>query len=136
MRSALVVVMLAASSAAMAQASLTQTPLTGAPASPFVSGSPGDVLATNLIELEVKNPQGDRIGEIEDVVLDAGRLMRAVVIGIGGYRGGNTRHIAVTPDALQVSRDAAGHWQAVLTATPEALKSAPDFNYKSGFNEE
>lgn len=136
MRLALIAFMLAASSGAIAQASLTQTPPGEAPASPFVAHGAGDVLATNLIELEVKSQGGERVGEIEDVVLDSGRVMRAVVIGIGGYRGGNTRHIAVTPDALQVSRDAAGHWQAVLTASPEALKSAPAYDYKSGFNEE
>jgi hypothetical protein len=134
---------LASGGAASAQATLSQTPPGQTPvseavtsASPFVASAPDDLLASNLIDLEVKDPQGARIGEIEDVVLDPSRAARGVVIGIGGYRGGNVRHVGVALSALQLSRNADGKWQAVLAASPEALKSAPAFSYTSGFNDE
>jgi hypothetical protein len=126
------------SGAALAQATLSQGPSeqNGAPASAFVASTPDDLLASNLIDLEVRDPQGARIGEIEDVVLDTSRAARAVVIGVGGFRGGNVRHIGVAIGALQLKRGPDGKWQAVLAATPEALQAAPPFDYKSGFNDE
>jgi hypothetical protein len=124
--------------AASAQATLTQAPAAtnAAIASPFIATAPDDMLASNLIDLEVKDAGGARIGEIEDVVLDASHAARGVVIGVGGYRGGNVRHVGVALTALQLSRSSEGKWQAVLAVPSETLKSAPTFAYKSGFNDD
>ena len=124
--------------AALAQATLSQRlpEQTGVSSPAFVAGTPDDLLASNLIDLEVKDAEGARIGEIEDVVLDASRAARAVVIGVGGFRGGNVRHVGVAIGALQLKRGPDGKWRAVLAATPEALQAAPLFDYKSGFNDE
>jgi hypothetical protein len=101
----------------------------------FLQSASDDVFASNLIDLEVTNEQSQRIGEIEDLVLDQARNVRAVVLGIGGYRGGNTRRIAVSISALKLNRDAAGKWSASLNATAAQLNAAPEFAYKSGWNE-
>lgn len=107
-----------------------------ATSSPFIASAPDDVMGSNLIDLEVKDAQGARVGEIEDVVLDPSHAARGVVIGIGGYRGGNVRHVGIAMTALKVSKTAEGKWQAVLTVPAETLKSAPAFTYQSGFNDD
>jgi sporulation protein YlmC with PRC-barrel domain len=101
----------------------------------FVHREQNDVFASNLIDLEVRNEQNQRLGEIEDLVLDNASVVKALVLGIGGYRGGNTRHIAVEASAVKLHRDGAGRWHALLNVTAEELNAAPDFPYESGWNE-
>jgi sporulation protein YlmC with PRC-barrel domain len=103
-------------------------------ASPFVAAAPDDMLASNLIDLEVRDSAGARIGEIEDVLLAPDHTIRAVVIAAGGYRGGNVRHVAVQPSAIQVSREPGGKFKAALPLSLDQLNAAPMFPYKSGFN--
>ena len=106
----------------------------GQAAGPFVAAAPSDMLASNLIDLEVKDTAGARIGEIEDVLLAPDHTVRALVIAAGGYRGGNVRHVAVQPSAIQVSREPDGKFKAVLPLGLDQLNAAPMFPYKSGFN--
>jgi len=88
-------------------------------------------MASNLIDLEVYNQANENIGEIEDIMFDANKTVRAIVIGVGGFLGIGERHVAVEPSAVQVVRDADGNWRAMVNVTREQLRSAPEFRYTS-----
>jgi hypothetical protein len=127
-------------------ASITQTPEPGAGTRPsnaapspgpgrFVELRPSDLLASNVIDIEVVNGKRERLGEIEDVVLDELRTIRAVVIGLEGVVGKADRHVAVDPASLRIARDEEGRWRAVLDASLDDLKAAPRIPYRSGWNQ-
>ena len=101
----------------------------------FANVQPTELMASNLIDLDVYNPQNEKIGEVEDLVLDSGRAVRALVIGVGGFLGVGERYVAVDPSAVQVTRNANGSYRAVISATAEQLKAAPEFKYRGAWTE-
>jgi sporulation protein YlmC with PRC-barrel domain len=72
----------------------------------------------------VKNPQGEVLGRIQDVVIDSQGHVPFAVINHGGYLGMGGKLVAVPFGAL--SFDAMGK-HLVLNATKEKLDSAPVF---------
>lgn len=116
----------------------------GAPASPaaeppapaaFLSVAPADLMVSNLIDLTVYNAQNQRIGEVEDLVLDGARGVRAVIVSVGTYLGTAERHVAVDPASLQLIRAANGSYRAVLNATAEQVRAAPELKYRGAWSE-
>lgn len=105
-----------------------------APPSPYVVLAPDDLLASNLIDLELSDADHRRLGEIEDVVLDSGHRIKALVIALGVSRNESFRHIALDWSAVKLTRDGDGKWHAETDLSREALGSAPQAIYRSGFN--
>jgi len=85
----------------------------------------GQLSADDLIGKDVVNAQGDKIGSVDDIVIDA-KNDQAVyaVISAGGFLGIGDKKVIVPFDQL-----AAGQDQAVLqtTATVDQLKSYPQW---------
>ncbi|MCL4180917.1 MAG: PRC-barrel domain-containing protein [Verrucomicrobia bacterium] len=85
----------------------------------------GAAKASDLIGMEVKNYQDEKLGKVEDLALDveSGRIVQ-VILSTGGFIGIGDRLTAVPPGALH--HDIA---QKVLhlDASIEKLKSAPEF---------
>src|SRR4051794_25306446 len=48
----------------------------------FITAQPADFLSSNLVGTNVYNNQNETIGEIEDLVIDNGKALRAIVIGV------------------------------------------------------
>ncbi|MGD9868889.1 MAG: PRC-barrel domain-containing protein [Hyphomicrobiales bacterium] len=68
----------------------------------FVSSQKeSDWLANNLIGRSVQNSQGDTLGEINDVVLDEGGQVAAVLIGVGGFLGIGQKNVGIAFDSLE-----------------------------------
>jgi sporulation protein YlmC with PRC-barrel domain len=81
--------------------------------------------ASDLIGLEVKNYQGEKLGKVDDLALDVetGRIVQ-VILSTGGFIGvGDTLH-AVPPGALHCE---AADKVILLNADKETLKAAPRF---------
>src|SRR6185295_10375750 len=81
--------------------------------------------ASDLIGMEVKNYQGDKLGKVDDLALDVetGRIVQ-VILSTGGFVGiGDTLH-AVPPGSLH--HDVANK-VIHLNADKETLKAAPRF---------
>lgn len=55
----------------------------------------GEMRASKLIGTRVNNEAGERIGEINEVVLSKDGKVAAVVIGVGGFLGIGERKVAV-----------------------------------------
>lgn len=84
-------------------------------------------MATSYIGKNVYGVDGQRIGDINDVVVDpqAGTAP-AVVVGVGGLLGLGEKDVAVPLDALRVEmRDGKPH--LTLSASKDDLRKAPAF---------
>jgi hypothetical protein len=96
----------------------------------FYEVRPVDVTASNLLRAEVRNLQDERIGRIEDLVIGGGREIAAVVVGVGGFLGIGERYAALPPSAVVLTRQPDGTLRAVVDATREALRNAPEFKFE------
>ncbi len=81
--------------------------------------------ASEIIGMEVKNNQGDKLGKVSDIALDleAGRVVQ-VILSTGGFLGMGGALVALPPGALH--RDTTNGYLH-LDASQEMLKAAPKF---------
>lgn len=135
-----VAALLIAAPAAFAQTTTTPPttqPPAAAPSAPTASGTmkfytnqPDQMLASDLIGLNIKNNANESIGEIDELILDKDGKIVAVVVGVGGFLGMGEREVALEFKSLQLKYDPsamtnAGATTATVDATKESLKSAP-----------
>ena len=87
------------------------------------TGHTSAIRATKVIGTDVYNPGGDKIGKIEDVVLDktSNNIMFAVV-GFGGFLGMNEKYHPLPWSTLDFGPDRGGY---VVGFTKEQLEAAP-----------
>ena len=110
--------------AAIAQTAVTTTTET------FVKAKPTDVLSNNLMGLNVTNQANETIGEIKDLILSQGDLS-GYIVSVGGFLGLGERYVIVRPSAVKVSYvENDNKWHAVMNATKDQLKIAPEFKYE------
>jgi sporulation protein YlmC with PRC-barrel domain len=95
----------------------------------FYRLGPADMRVSKLIGLEIRNLQNEDVGEIEDIILENGKTMRALVIGVGGFLGMGERYVAVDPTSIVISRNEDGDVEAILNTTREDLRNAPEFRF-------
>ena len=84
---------------------------------------PGVLLSTEtLLGSNVKNPQGQDVGDLKQLMLDphTGRVMYAVV-AMGGFLGMGEKTVIVPWNALEVARDGKS---LVLNVSPQMLQQA------------
>jgi sporulation protein YlmC with PRC-barrel domain len=67
----------------------------------ITSQSSNDWLASSLIGRSVQRPDGELIGDINDVVLDQDGRAMAVLIGVGGFLGIGAKRVGVPYSALE-----------------------------------
>ena len=96
----------------------------------FVSAKPTDVLSYNLVGLNITNNTNETIGEIKDLILSQGELS-GYIVSVGGFLGMGERYVIVRPSAVKVTYDDNDKkWHAVMNATKDQLKTAPEFKYE------
>jgi sporulation protein YlmC with PRC-barrel domain len=96
----------------------------------FYAVRPVDMLMSNFMDTDVYNLQNEEIGEVEDVIIDEGRTIRAIVISVGGFLGIGDRNVAVEPGSVVITRGEGGSIRAVVNATRENLEKAPEFKFE------
>jgi sulfite reductase beta subunit-like hemoprotein len=96
----------------------------------FIQVQNTDMLSSNVVGLDIHNPQNDNIGKIQDIAFDTSKKVTGYILSVGGFLGMGTHYVAVNPDAVMVSYDAQNKvWKATMNATKDQLKSAPEFKY-------
>ncbi|HQS09446.1 MAG TPA: PRC-barrel domain-containing protein [Xanthobacteraceae bacterium] len=96
----------------------------------FVSAKPTDVLSYNLVGLKVMNGEKETVGEIKDLILSKGEL-EGYIVSVGGFLGMGERYVIVRPNAVQIAySEADKKWSAMMNATKDQLKAAPEFKYE------
>lgn len=96
----------------------------------FRTLQPTDVTASRLMGVNVYSRQDESIGEIEDLLIENGNTVRAVILGVGGFLGIGERYVAVDPASITFMRNAnSGSVRAVMDVTKDQLRQAPAFDY-------
>ena len=90
---------------------------------PTATGHTSAIRASKVIGTSVYNPEGEKIGKVEDVVLDklSNNIMFAVV-GFGGFLGLNEKYHPVPWSALDYVESEGSY---VVPFTKEQLQAAP-----------
>jgi sporulation protein YlmC with PRC-barrel domain len=107
------------------QSSQSQPPASGRKPD-ALTAVPGVLLSTEtLLGSNVKNPQGQDVGDLKQLMLDphAGRVMYAVV-AMGGFLGMGEKTVIVPWNALEVARDGKS---LVLNVSPQMLQQASTY---------
>jgi len=104
----------------------------------------GQWRATKLKGLNVYNTNNEKVGDINELIVDKTGKIEAAVIGVGGFLGMGEHDVAVPFGQLKWSDEPAGTTgttnrsdaqrrsypdHAVLNMTKEQLKAAPEFKF-------
>jgi sporulation protein YlmC with PRC-barrel domain len=114
----------------------------------------GNWRASKLMGLDVYNENNEKLGDVNEIILDKSGKVTAVVIGVGGFLGMGEHDVAVSMDKLKFVEEPArmatstdkkettgsaparttnaNDWvpdHAVMSATKEQLKAMPQFKY-------
>ena len=158
MRRSIIIPMIAAAALslpAIAQDKTTSPPAAHNEAAPMPVA--GQWRASKLVGLNVYNQQNQKVGDINEVILDHSGKVSGVVIGVGGFLGMGEHDVlisfdqikfvnepvrsattnpprrATTGTATNTSGSSADHnWypdHAVINATKDQLKAMPQFKY-------
>ncbi len=132
---------------ALAQSSPPNTPPTAAPAHAQQQSAAGLWRASKLHGIDVYNQQNQKIGDIDDVLMDKDGKAKLAVLGVGGFLGMGEHNVAVNFSELKfsdqpvksntsgsnastnssVKKNYPDH--AVFNATKDQLKAMPEFKY-------
>jgi sporulation protein YlmC with PRC-barrel domain len=112
----------------MAQTTSPTTSATATAAIPFITTQPAaQSLARVFLGAVVKNPGGETVGDVNDLIFDSTGKISTVVLGVGGFLGMGEKNVGVPFTALTMSAGADGVRMIVVPLSKEALKAAPVF---------
>jgi hypothetical protein len=83
--------------------------------------------ASKLRGVTVSNPQNQKIGDLDDLIVGKDRVLFAIV-QVGGFLGIGSHLIAVPYTSLQINED--GSRIVLPGATREQVKGLPEFKYR------
>ena len=92
------------------------------------------ILGSKFIGMEVKNPQGENLGEIKDIMIDSTGRVRYAAVSYGGFMSMGDKMYAVPLDAFTFKREKDMFFDDVtliLNVTQEQLKDDKGFDNKN-----
>jgi putative membrane protein len=93
---------------------------------------PADAISISTYYNEdVYDTQDNKIGDVNDILLDKDGRLSTAIIGVGGFLGVGEKDVAVPFKSLKVS-EKGGDRYLVINATKEALEKAPGYVYDQG----
>lgn len=98
----------------------------------FVSKqSASELRSSKLVGTNVYGPNDEKIGDINEVLIDNGGSVHAVVIGVGGFLGVGEKDVAVPFKSLNIkhTKDSDKIDRVSVRYTKDQLKNAPSFAY-------
>jgi sporulation protein YlmC with PRC-barrel domain len=107
-------------SAALASSVSAATTMSSAPAESWT--------VSNYYKQAVYDPKENKIGDIDDVLLDKSGKVTAVVVGVGGLLGVGEKDVIVPFTAVKMAKKN-DKWWLTLDETKDDLKSAHGFSY-------
>jgi sporulation protein YlmC with PRC-barrel domain len=107
--------------AVQAQTATTTT----TPVAPTVTTLPANtVMVSELMDLNVRSTTDEKVGEIEDVILDADGKVSRVVLSVGGFLGMGDHRVAIAWNELRFDP---ARKVAIVSMDRAQLKAAPAF---------
>ena len=96
---------------------------------PTISNLPSGVLpVSDYYNQSVYDAKENKIGDINDLLLDKEGKISAVILGVGGFLGAGEKNVAVPFNAIKLT-DKNGKRYLVMDTTKEALNSAPGYTF-------
>ena len=89
---------------------------------------PAGTTVTNFYKQPVYDPSDNKIGDVDDVLIDKEGRVTALIIGVGGFLGMGEKDVAVPFSSVRAS-EKNNKWYLILNTNKEALKAAPGFTY-------
>ncbi len=115
---------LIASTAAFAQ------PMASGHADMMTSVPASSKTVTDWYKQDVYDTSNNKIGEVNDVLVNSDGQVNALIVGVGGFLGAGEKDVAVNFNAIkQIMKDNKNY--LTMDTTKDALKSAPGFKYDS-----
>jgi sporulation protein YlmC with PRC-barrel domain len=93
-------------------------------------GPAGEVRASKLTGTDVMNAQGNKIGDIDEVIVGANGHPR-LILSVGGFLGMGEHRVAIDWNKVKLSRDKNGHLQARLDMTKDQLQAMPEYKFEA-----
>jgi hypothetical protein len=89
--------------------------------------------ASKVNGASVYNDQNQRVGSIDDLIIDRNDHVVYAVLSVGGFLGMGNHLVAVPYDQLVINTDNKGKVDKVIMrgATKESLKAMPEFKYQN-----
>jgi sporulation protein YlmC with PRC-barrel domain len=85
---------------------------------------------TDWYKQDVYDPQNNKIGSVNDVLVGQDGQVNALIIGVGGFLGAGEKDVAVNFNAVKETMKDNKNYLTMDT-TKDALKQAPGFKYDS-----
>jgi len=105
-------------------------------APPTVTIDPMDMLASNVVGLEIHNASQRDVGEIVDVVMGTSSNVKGYIVSVGGFLGVGTKYVVIAASAVTISyNEAESAWKATMDVTKEQLSAAPEYEYDGKFDD-
>jgi sporulation protein YlmC with PRC-barrel domain len=95
----------------------------------WYQGQNNEMRASQMIGMAVYNANNERIGEINEILLDNTGKVAAVIIGVGGFLGLGERDVAVAFNGIQMAREEDGDLRLTVNTTRETLTNAPAWTW-------
>jgi len=93
----------------------------------IVMQSENTILADDLIGSDIYSDAGEKIGEVDDLIVTLDGKIDGVVIGVGGFLGIGEKWVAVKMDTLSTMTDESDTLRLVSSATKADLEAAEEF---------
>jgi sporulation protein YlmC with PRC-barrel domain len=95
---------------------------------PLMSSPPPGKTVTRFYKQSVYDPAKDKIGTVDDVIVNDRGQISGLIIGVGGFLGVGEKDVAVIFNAVHAEMKD-GAWYLTLDTTKDALKSAPGLTF-------
>ena len=86
-----------------------------------------DWRTSKLVGLGVYNNANEKVGNIDDLIINSQGQVSLAVIGVGGFLSIGTKDVAIDFKSLHMARDVNNKPIAKLDATKDQLKDAPEY---------
>jgi hypothetical protein len=90
--------------------------------------APAGKTINDYYKQSVYDPAKNKIGKVDDMVMNESGQVTALIIDVGGVAGIGSKDVAVSFSAVQASMKD-GEWYLTLNASKDELKSAPGLTY-------
>jgi hypothetical protein len=84
------------------------------------------IKSEKLIHAALRNPQGDKLGDVEGVLLDKDGQTRAIVVDVGGFLEMGEHRVVLNWADVQVTN---GGEKVVSSYSKKQLKALPEYKY-------
>jgi len=97
---------------------------------------PMDMLASNLVGLEIHNAANQDVGEIVDVVMGTSNNVKGYIVSVGGFLGVGTKYVVLAASAVTISyNETESAWKATMEVTKDQLGALPEYEYDGKFDD-